>query len=197
MRWAIIDTSVYVGHWQHGEFEDALAAVRRGYVVRQSAVVLSELRRGARTPDAQKLVATLLRTAPVVWAPTPDDWWKAGQLVRVIGDARNWDVTKRREFQNDALIALTARRHGATVVSAISASFWNSRRSAMSQCLASPMGRTSWQAFHQSARGERFDPAGDDIAVNRPTTWPSEDRHAALRGDARGAAALSLGGSAC
>jgi predicted nucleic acid-binding protein len=25
-------------------------------------------------------------------------------------------VTRRREFQNDALIALTARRHGATVV---------------------------------------------------------------------------------
>jgi len=55
---------------------------------------------------------------PVRWAPTATDWWQAGQLIRAIGDARGWDPSKRRDFQNDALIALTARRHGATVVTA-------------------------------------------------------------------------------
>lgn len=44
------------------------------------------------------------------------DWWDAGKLVREVGDREGWEVNKRREFQNDALIALTARRHGATVV---------------------------------------------------------------------------------
>jgi len=39
-------------------------------------------------------------------------------LIRTIGDARGGDTSKRRDFQNDALIALTARRHGATVVTA-------------------------------------------------------------------------------
>lgn len=34
----------------------------------------------------------------------------------MIGDPRDWDTNKRRDFQNDALIALTARRHGATVI---------------------------------------------------------------------------------
>ena len=52
MRWAVIDSSVYIGHWERGLFEDALTS------------------------------------------------------------------GKRLEFQNDALIALTARRHGATVVTA-------------------------------------------------------------------------------
>ncbi len=118
MRWAIIDTSVYVGHWERGEFAIALDAVQRGYVVRHSAVVLSELRRGARTRAAQELVTTLFRGAFAVWAPTSDDWWQAGHVVRTIGDQRHWEVGKRREFQNDALIALTARRHGATVVTA-------------------------------------------------------------------------------
>jgi predicted nucleic acid-binding protein len=33
-------------------------------------------------------------------------------------DKQAWDMHKRRDFQNDALIALTARRHGATVVTA-------------------------------------------------------------------------------
>jgi predicted nucleic acid-binding protein len=116
VRWAVIDTGVYIGHWERGQFEGALDAVRHRFIVRQSAVVLSELRRGARTPGALELVATLLRSAPAVWAPTSDDWWKAGHVVGTIGDQRHWEVVKRREFQNDTLIALTARRHGATVV---------------------------------------------------------------------------------
>lgn len=51
------------------------------------------------------------------------DWWEAGKLVREVGDREGWEVNKRREFQNDALIALTARRHGATVVTANGADF--------------------------------------------------------------------------
>ena len=58
----------------------------------------------------------LYKLATIQWAPTAEDWWRAGDLVRRIGDAHHWDVATRREFQNDALIALTARRHGATIV---------------------------------------------------------------------------------
>lgn len=118
MRWAIIDSSVYIGHWERGAFGEVLDDVRRGYVIRHSAVVLSELRRGARTQGAHDLVANLFRNADIVWTPTADDWWQAGHVVRTIGDRQRWDTAKRREFQNDALIALTARRHGATVVTA-------------------------------------------------------------------------------
>lgn len=118
MRWAILDTSVYIGHWEQGHFEEALAPVRRAYVIRHSAVVLSELRRGARTRDAQRIVEHLYRLAPIRWEPTAADWWQAGSLIRRIGDAQAWDTQKRRDFQNDALIALTARRHGAIVVTA-------------------------------------------------------------------------------
>ena len=60
----------------------------------------------------------LFRLARVQWEPTAADWWQAGRLIRVIGDARGWDRGKRRDFQNDALIGLTAVRHGATVVTA-------------------------------------------------------------------------------
>jgi predicted nucleic acid-binding protein len=40
--------------------------------------------------------------------------------TRLVGGwaLEGWDIKKRRDFQNDALIALTARRHGATVVTA-------------------------------------------------------------------------------
>ena len=117
MRWAILDTAVYIDHWEGAlGLEDALADVRRAFVVRHSSVVLSELRRGARTAAARRNVSALHRIAAVQWAPTAEDWWRAGELVRTIGDAHDWEIAKRREFQNDALIALTARHHGATVV---------------------------------------------------------------------------------
>jgi len=114
MRYVIIDSSAYIDHWE-GRSVD-LEAVRRGFIVRQSSVVLSELRRGARSVTSRRLVESLRRLAPEVWAPSDEDWWRAGELIRAIGDAEHWETAKRREFQNDALIALTAHRHGAALV---------------------------------------------------------------------------------
>ena len=116
MHWAILDSSVYIGHWEAGLYGDILDDVRRAFVVRHSAVVLSELRRGARTREAQRVVDGLFRLARNAWEPSAADWWEAGKLVREVGDRQGWETGKRRGFQNDALIALTARRHGATVV---------------------------------------------------------------------------------
>lgn len=123
MAWAILDTSIYIDHWEQGKYDEQLAEVRRGFVIRHSAVVLSELRRGARSLRARRMVEALRSLAPVVWEPTSEDWWIAGGLIRKIGDARSWDTRKRREFQNDALIALSARRHGAAVITANGADF--------------------------------------------------------------------------
>ena len=118
MPWAIVDTSIYVGHWEHGLHADLLAEVRRAFIVRQSAVVLSELRRGARSRAARDLVESLHRMSTVTWAPEVDDWWEAGRIVQKVGDTQDWEIARRREFQNDTLIALTALRFGATVVTA-------------------------------------------------------------------------------
>lgn len=118
MAFAILDTDVYIGHWERGLFQEALENLRRAYIIRHSAVVLSELRRGARTREAQRLVTELYKLATLHWEPSAANWWEAGKLVRIIGDQQDWDVNKRREFQNDALIAQTARRYGATIVTA-------------------------------------------------------------------------------
>ncbi len=118
MSWAILDSSVYIGHWERGLYKSELAAIRKASIIRHSSVVLSELRRGARAMSAQRLVQALHRVAAVIGVPTTGVWWEAGRLIRKVGDAQSWDVIKRREFQNDALIALTARRYGAMVVTA-------------------------------------------------------------------------------
>src|SRR5262245_42875062 len=114
--WAIFDTNVYIDYWEGRLVADHLAAIHRGYVIRQSAVVLSELRRGAHTLKAKRLVDELFCSLPVCWEPSADDWWEAGRLIALLGGKFHWDIHKRREFQNDALIALTARRWGATIV---------------------------------------------------------------------------------
>ncbi len=116
--WAVIDTSVYIGHWERGLYQETLDQVRKAFVIRHSAVVLSELRRGARTRQAERTVSRLRELTRSVWEPTARDWWEAGRIIRTVGDAHDWDRSKRREFQNDTLIALTARGHGATVVTA-------------------------------------------------------------------------------
>ena len=118
MAVAILDTNVYIDHWERGLYQATLENLRRAYLIRHSAVVLSELRRGSRGREAERLVARLFQLATVRWEPLVADWWEAGRLVRSIGDKQDWDINKRRDFQNDALIALTARRHGATVVTA-------------------------------------------------------------------------------
>jgi predicted nucleic acid-binding protein len=118
VRWAVIDTSVYINYWERGLHDAALADVRRAFIIRHSSVVLSELRRGARTMKARRLVEGLFQISKVQWTPTGVDWWTAGRLIRSIGDRFAWDTAKRRDFQNDCLIALTARRHGAAIVAA-------------------------------------------------------------------------------
>ena len=123
MPYAIIDTNVYIDHWQGSMADHVLVDIRKRFVVRHSAVVLSELRRGARDSRARRLVDGLRDLASIVWEPTASDWWTAGELIRTVGDAQGWETTKRREFQNDALIALTARHYGAVVVTTNAADF--------------------------------------------------------------------------
>jgi len=138
VAWAILDTGVYVAHWEGSLSSEALADIRRAFIIRHSAVVLSELRRGTHTPRAVKLVDELHRLAKHCWEPTLKDWWDAGLLIRSIGDAEHWEISKRREFQNDALIALTARRHGAAVVTLNHRDFGLLAKSLTIQILAIP-----------------------------------------------------------
>ena len=123
MPFALLDSNVYIDHWEHGAHADQLDELRHAFIVRYSAVVLSELRRGAHSAAARRTVDALRRLATLTWTPTEDDWWRAGELVQKLGARQGWDTRKKRDVQNDALIALTAVRHGATVVTSNAADF--------------------------------------------------------------------------
>jgi predicted nucleic acid-binding protein len=114
--WAILDANAYVDRWNGVLPASRFEEVGQTFIIRYSSVVLSELRRGAQTPAARRVVEALFRLAKVQWAPLADDWWNAGRIIERVARAHSWDRNRRRDFQNDALIALTARRYGATVV---------------------------------------------------------------------------------
>ncbi len=110
---AILDTSVYVDNLTSGRFRQEILDLK--FVVRLSAVVLAELSRGARSRDMKKFVEDLAKNLRII-APTERDWIQSGQIVNRLVAAKGFDIHKTREIHFDVLIALTARRIGAYLV---------------------------------------------------------------------------------
>jgi predicted nucleic acid-binding protein len=120
---ALLDTGVHIRGWLDRAWWARTEPVLRPYILRASSVVLSELRRGSTSARARRRVAQLLRASAEVWAPTRKDWWAAGAVLAALGEREGFDAHGKRRIQNDVLIALTARRNGACVVTTDRADF--------------------------------------------------------------------------
>jgi len=101
---AILDTSVYVDNLRFGRFKQEILDLK--FVIRCSAVVLAELSRGARSrPKNLRVIA-----------PNEREWIQSGQILNRIVAAKGYNINKTRELHFDVLIALTARRIGAYLI---------------------------------------------------------------------------------
>lgn len=82
------------------------------------SVVAGELYAGARSAEAVKsvdeLLRVFLRTGRVVF-PNHRDWSQMGRVAAVLWNARRDLRSRLPSLQNDILIALSARRVGATI----------------------------------------------------------------------------------
>jgi predicted nucleic acid-binding protein len=58
-----------------------------------------------------------------VIAPNEREWAESGNIVSRLATSSGYDVHKTREIHFDVLIALTARRIGATVITSNAADF--------------------------------------------------------------------------
>lgn len=117
---AIIDTSVYVELLRYGHFQSELLALPQ--LVRNSAVVLSELRRGAGTARERRWLNELESDHPVFF-PGLAEWRRAGEILERLRRKHGFEAKKLRDLHFDALIALTARAVGGTVVTCNAADF--------------------------------------------------------------------------
>ena len=109
----IFDTSVLVDHLRTGRYEEKIDSVSG--IVRTSSVVLAELWRGASTSHEHKFLEALARNHPIL-TPTEKNWLESGQILGKIYARKRFGAGRLRDLHFDVLIALTARSHGATLI---------------------------------------------------------------------------------
>ena len=110
---ALLDTSVYIENFRTRSF--TLDLLRSPWIIRCSAVVLHELRRGARTAVELRYVAELARKVRII-TPTERHWFESAEILSRVGRKQGCGPNKLRELAFDVLIALSARDIGATLI---------------------------------------------------------------------------------
>ena len=110
---AVLDTSVYIENFRTGRF--MLVLLRSPWIVRCSAVVLHELRRGARIPLEVRFVGELARKVRIL-TPTEGHWLESAEVLSRLGAKKGYGPNKLRDLAFDTLIALSARDSGATLI---------------------------------------------------------------------------------
>lgn len=109
----IFDTSVFVDHLRTGKHQGQIDSVIG--LIRTSSVVLAELWRGATRPAEREFLRALERNHPIL-VPTEKNWLDSGQLLSKMYQDQGLTAGKLRDLHFDVLIALTARSHGAVLI---------------------------------------------------------------------------------
>lgn len=109
----IFDTSVLVDELRTGRHRKRIESVSG--LLRTSSVVLAELGRGARGSAEQVFLRSLARNHPIL-TPTEKNWLESGEILAGIRADHGFAAAKLRELHFDVLIALTARSHGARLI---------------------------------------------------------------------------------
>jgi predicted nucleic acid-binding protein len=109
----LFDTSVLVDEARTGRHRKRIESVDG--LVRMSSVVIAELLRGVSGPAEHKFLRALARNHPVL-TPTEGNWLESGEILAKIRADQGFEPHKLRDLHFDLLIALTARSHGARLI---------------------------------------------------------------------------------
>jgi predicted nucleic acid-binding protein len=109
----IFDTSVLVDEVRTGRHRQRIESVDG--VIRMSSVVLAELLRGVIGSAEHKFLRALARNHPIL-TPTRENWLESGGILAKIRADHGFAPAKLRDLHFDVLIALTARSHGARLI---------------------------------------------------------------------------------
>ena len=116
----ILDTSVLVDDIRTGRFRQQIATLSG--VLRNSSVVMAELWRGVAKPAEREFLRALARNHTIL-TPTEKNWLESGEILGEIRADRGLTADKLRDLHFDVLIALTARSHGARLITSNQADF--------------------------------------------------------------------------
>ncbi len=112
-RLIIFDTSVFIDHLRTAKHTTRISEVSG--LIRNSAVVLSELLRGATKAGELAFIKNLAKNHPIM-TPTEKNWIESGEVLGKVYRDMGFSPDKLRDLHFDVLIALSARHFGATVI---------------------------------------------------------------------------------
>ena len=115
---ALCDTSLYIPFINRGIINPVFTESARP-VLYMSMVVLTELYAGSHDTNSTKLVDKLFHTFLSVGrliVPNDEDWRKTGMVMAKLGQKYGFEAKYISKIQNDILIACSARRIGAFIV---------------------------------------------------------------------------------
>ncbi len=115
----IFDTSIYIPFINQGIAYPATELNIGKLVLYICAVVVEELYAGAFDNNSIMLLDKLYKTFDSlgrIIAPDASDWQKAGKVIAKLGQKYGFEDKFLSRITNDVLIALSARRIGAIVV---------------------------------------------------------------------------------
>lgn len=116
----IFDSSIFVDDLRTGRYSERVSMI--GDLVRNSSVVLAELWRGTTSEAEKKFLLWLVDHYPVL-TPTENNWLDSGQILQRMQTDHGFESKKLRDLHFDVLIALTARIHGARLITSNRADF--------------------------------------------------------------------------
>lgn len=116
----LFDTSILVDELRTGRHQDRIRSIAG--LVRTSSVVLAELWRGTTKAAEREFLRVLARNHPILTL-TEKNWLESGAILARIHAARGFAPNKLRDLHFDVLIALTARSHGARLITTNRADF--------------------------------------------------------------------------
>jgi predicted nucleic acid-binding protein len=119
-RIIMFDTSIFIDHLRANKHADHFQNLSG--LIRNSSVVLSELARGATHESELDFVSILTKNHPIL-TPTEKNWLESGLLLYRMHEEKGFSPGKLRDLHFDVLIALSARNHGATVITSDKADF--------------------------------------------------------------------------
>jgi predicted nucleic acid-binding protein len=116
----ILDTSIFIDHLRTGCHQQQIESLTG--LIRLSSVVLAELWRGATEPAEREFLRALEKNHRIL-TPTENNWRESGRLLGQIYADKGFLPDKLRDLHFDVLITLTARSHGARLITSDRADF--------------------------------------------------------------------------
>jgi predicted nucleic acid-binding protein len=109
----VFDTSIVVDQIRANLHFRRIAQLNA--LIRNSSVVLAELWRGAASDVDRKTIESMEHKYPLL-TPTENNWLESGQILNRMQSIHGFQPAKLRDLHFDVLIALTARSHGARLI---------------------------------------------------------------------------------